>query len=239
MSSDRRIESSRANGAKSHGPVTEEGKQRAAANSLKHGLTADTLVLSNEKRDEFDRILLGNEAEFTPQTESEIHLVRELSAAQWRQYRCWAIETSKFDMQMDIMEGEVAKKFARIYEPVRQALAFDAMAEKISFRTLIRYETSFSRQYHKALSTLQAIRRERNKREALPTQPPATPDSIPEQQLPNDPPAPEPTAEPTSPDLQNEPNPNFEHPENPPSNPSGPTNDPPAVDLDTPNPAKL
>jgi len=221
MSSDRRIESSRANGAKSHGPVTEEGKQRAAANSLKHGLTAGTLVLSNEKNDEFLKILQGNEAEFTPQTEFEIHLVRELSAAQWRQYRCWAIETSKFDMQMDIMEAEVATRYKKIDEPVRIALAFDALTEKTSsFTTLIRYETNFRRQYHKALSTLLALRRERNRQEAPPA---PVPDPIPEQPEPGPVSGQSPTAEPAnSAILQNEPNPDFEHSPNPPAPPDNP-----------------
>jgi len=211
MSSDRRIESSRANGAKSHGPVTDEGKQRAAANSLKHGLTAGTLVLSNEKLDEFDRILAANEAEFTPQTESQMHLVRELSAAQWRQYRCWAIETSKFDMQMDIMEDELAVKFRKIDEPVRQALAFDALAEKTSFTVLIRYETNFRRQYHKALSALLAIRKERNKQappapQAAPKQPEAQPKQDKEEAI-----------------SQNEPSPTFEQPPTPSNHPQNPT----------------
>ena len=227
MSSDRRIESSRANGAKSHGPVTEEGKQRAAANSLKHGLTAETLVLSNEKRDEFDRILAANDAEFTPQSESQMHLVRELSAAQWRQYRCWAIETSKFDMQMDIMEDELAVKFRKIDEPVRQALAFDALAEKTSFTVLIRYESNFRRQYHKALSALLAIRKERSKQQ----QPQPEQEPVQEQAVATEP-------KPQNQIRQNEPNPTFEHPEIQPTTTSKDENDRPPEDPNIQNPTK-
>ena len=214
MSSQRRIDSSRANGAKYHGPVTPEGKQNSSSNSMQHGLTAKTLVLSNEIGEEFHRILCGNEAEFTPQTETETHLVRELSAAQWRQYRCWAIETSKFDMQMDIMEKEVAAKYKKIDEPVRIALAFDVLAEKTSFTTLIRYETNFRRQYHKALSALLALRRERDKQSAAPA-PEQNP--IPEQAEPNA--VSEQPTQPTAPIMQNEPNPNSEQSPNTPTPP--------------------
>ena len=48
-------ESARINGAKSRGPKTEAGRQRSSQNALKHGLTAETLVLPTEDPAEFLR----------------------------------------------------------------------------------------------------------------------------------------------------------------------------------------
>src|SRR4051812_20557708 len=61
-SSTRKKASSQANGRKSHGPTTAEGKlkcQTAAAGQIKHGMLAQTVVLNGESQSRFTAILHG------------------------------------------------------------------------------------------------------------------------------------------------------------------------------------
>src|SRR5277367_1931997 len=66
MSSQRKLLSARANGAKSQGPNTEEGRRRSSANAIKHGLTAQTLLLPNEDPDEYRQMLDSYLQHFQP-----------------------------------------------------------------------------------------------------------------------------------------------------------------------------
>lgn len=57
MSSQRRIQASRTNGALSRGPKTPKGKARSAGHNLRYGILAQTLVLEGESREAFPRAL--------------------------------------------------------------------------------------------------------------------------------------------------------------------------------------
>jgi hypothetical protein len=50
MSSQRKIDSARANGARSKGPITEAGKAASSKNSLCHGMLSQTIVLEGESK---------------------------------------------------------------------------------------------------------------------------------------------------------------------------------------------
>ena len=92
------IEASRRNGARSRGPVTEEGKARASRNALKHGLTAmHHLVLEDEAPSELEEMTARLMAEVEPMSEIEARLARRLAIAFWKGERAEKIEVALFD----------------------------------------------------------------------------------------------------------------------------------------------
>ena len=92
------IEASRRNGARSRGPVTEEGKARASRNALKHGLTAmHHLVLEDEAPSELEEMTARLMAEVAPMSEIEARIARRLAIAFWKGERAERIEVALFD----------------------------------------------------------------------------------------------------------------------------------------------
>src|SRR6202166_5472125 len=82
MPSELKSETSRINGAKSHGPKTPEGKETSSRNSLKHGLTSrSTILLQCESLDEFKAFLAEHIAIHQPVTRPEEELVDQMAIA--------------------------------------------------------------------------------------------------------------------------------------------------------------
>ena len=79
MPSELKSETSRINGAKSHGPKTPEGKETSSQNSLKHGFTSrKTLILKTESPDEYQEFLAQHIAIHQPTTLPESELVDQM-----------------------------------------------------------------------------------------------------------------------------------------------------------------
>ena len=165
MSSQRRINASRANGRQSRGPVTPEGKARSAANSTRHGLaapevTARSVVLGTESRALFDQLHQALIEEHNPATASEALLVEELAVCRWRMQRNWTRETSLGDIWMaKLDERLVAWNKAPVVDPDhRDALAFrDLALDGHSLPLLLRYEARLSHQFDRCLQRLHAL----------------------------------------------------------------------------------
>src|SRR5438270_7917871 len=104
----------RANGAKSQGPVTDEGKATAAMNALRHGLTAATLVLTTEDKPKFDELLNAYIDEYRPATQTDSDLVQEIAVSKWLQRRCRALQTALIDVTMDRMEDEIDEELTEL-----------------------------------------------------------------------------------------------------------------------------
>src|SRR5262245_37509976 len=90
--SDRRSLTSAANGRKSRGPVTPEGKARSARNSTRHGLFSQALILPHESTHEFEERCKDYHRSFAPANHEQALLVDAMVAASWRLKRCMAID---------------------------------------------------------------------------------------------------------------------------------------------------
>ncbi|MFO1049015.1 MAG: hypothetical protein U1E52_14080 [Geminicoccaceae bacterium] len=89
------IAASRRNGARSHGPVTAEGKARASRNAVKHGLTAMThLVIAGEDEGELEELTFRMLVETGATSEIEARLARRLAVAFWKGERAERMEVA-------------------------------------------------------------------------------------------------------------------------------------------------
>jgi hypothetical protein len=160
MSSLRKLESCHQNGAKSHGPVTPEGKERSAMNGLRHGFAASRVVLATEDHDQFDAMRDAFIEKHHPADEVESSLVDEMVVANWRLQRMWAAESSLFDHKIQALSGATSGPSA---EPDPAALfgtAFEAFAGGAdALKLMMRYETNCRWQYDRALRSLQSLRK--------------------------------------------------------------------------------
>jgi hypothetical protein len=163
MSSPSKIQSARANGALSHGPVTSEGKQASSRNSTRHGLLSQTVVLEGESKERFEELLLALTAELKPRTTIEASLVETMAVARWRHLRVLGIQKAEFDLEM-------ARQAVPESKPVRAAIVFRNLADNSRvLDVLLRYEVAYDRQFSRALNMLLKLRATGNQEsDALP-----------------------------------------------------------------------
>jgi hypothetical protein len=140
---------SQRNGAKSHGPVTPEGKHKSSANSARYNLVSKTVVLVNERLEVFAELFASFMHEFNPQTEAQRALVESMTVARWRQMRMWALERATLHSAM--LAAQAAQP-ENARPGTQAALAFQSLAdESRTLDLLARYETRFERQFARSL----------------------------------------------------------------------------------------
>ena len=162
MHTEAQNEASRINGAKSNGPTTPAGKAASSANSLRHGLTAKAVLLTNEEPAKFQALAEGYYKQLQPTGDLERDLIDEMVISKWRQRRDWSGETALFDREMDRQTKDVDARFPKIDHASRYALAFKTLAdESKAIQLAIRYETAHRRSFYTALETLLKLRAQR------------------------------------------------------------------------------
>jgi hypothetical protein len=91
---ERKTAIARANGAKSRGPKTPQGKAVSSMNALRHGLTASRPILPGESQESFDELLKDYLEEWEPEGAAEVGLVHRMVVSKWREQRAWTVETA-------------------------------------------------------------------------------------------------------------------------------------------------
>jgi hypothetical protein len=157
MSSVLKSETARANGAKSHGPVTPEGKARSSLNSRRHGLASASILMDGESAEDFQLLRADFLNQFHPQTAVETDLVDVMAIARWRLRRLLAIEAHLFDLEILERKDQIKSrsKLKAMEQEDRLAFVFQRLGDNgNSLTILLRYEGSLNRSYDKALKQL-------------------------------------------------------------------------------------
>jgi len=103
MTSFRKIEANRRNALRSTGPKTDDGKQRASQNAVRHGLTAETVFVPLEDIEDYQAFELAVTSDYEAETAVERELVLRLASLLWRSRRATLIETGLLQIQEDFL----------------------------------------------------------------------------------------------------------------------------------------
>ena len=149
MSSLRRINASRANGRRSLGLITAEGKARSAQNGMTHGLLSKIVCLNTESDEAFQQMLDDHLIRFQPADGVENEFVEQMVAA-WRLRRAWAVSNQFLNAEAyDPRGGDGLNNLATLFVNPQAQHTFDLF---------MRYETAFQRSYQRAFQNLLVLR---------------------------------------------------------------------------------
>jgi hypothetical protein len=171
MSSLKQIEANRLNALKSTGPRTEEGKRRSRCNAIRHGLTAETVIVGLEDPEDYESFEATIIADYDPTTAVERELVLRLASVLWRLRRATGIETTLFQsavrqsaqLESNVINGTIADPLSYPDPNQKNQIAESFMRlNETPFGPIVRvsrYEHVLWRQARQILVTLKSLRR--------------------------------------------------------------------------------
>ncbi len=135
-----RAEINRANAQHSTGPRTSTGKLASSRNSLKHGLASGEMIIPGEDQAALEALRQDLLAEHQPANPTEELLVKEMAQSWWLTQRAIRFQNQCFT------ETGVDEKRLSLF---------------------LRYQTTHSRAFHKALNALLRLKQSRARQQAL------------------------------------------------------------------------
>jgi len=158
MISERQQDANRRNAAKSHGPITPEGRAAVRHNALKHGFTAAEIILPTvEEQIDFQQFRLAFEQEYKPVGPTEEVLIEEMVTARWRLNRIRKMEPGFFALRREVLKEGITE-FSTLEPQAQLALiVLDDARDTDTYGKMSRYEARFERSFYKALKELQRL----------------------------------------------------------------------------------
>ena len=157
MATEKQFEANRQKAQRSTGPRTPEGRAAVRLNGVKHGLTAETIVLKGESEADFTAMLDNFEAEHDPTTPTEEALVVQLALATWRLRRLYHQEAGLYTYQIKSL-ADIGKELK--LDDAGQMARAAGWGEK-TLTLFHRQEGRLERTFYRALHELQRLRKER------------------------------------------------------------------------------
>ncbi|MGH6984867.1 MAG: hypothetical protein ACREEI_11645 [Stellaceae bacterium] len=150
MTSQLQIEANRCNAQLSTGPKTADGRATARMNALKHGLTAQQIVLFDETPEDFEAFFSEIIAALKPGDPIETQLAERIAVCAWRLRRSYRIEAAMFENVRRSWADGAPTITSRIEHLFVRVTAHDDHLAKLN-----RYEVSLERSLQRALIALE------------------------------------------------------------------------------------
>jgi hypothetical protein len=158
--SEKQLAANRANAQLGTGPTSIEGRKKSSQNARRHGVTAQTTVMTEEDRIKHDRFCGKMIAELAPVGEMETFLASSVAEEAWRLNYSRAqcnniVAIGHFDGTGDLYDTE----HAEIHTAITSATVVRDKAKTLELLSL--YEQRIHRAFQKHLAQLKQLQAER------------------------------------------------------------------------------
>src|SRR5262245_7162715 len=140
MATPAQIIANQQNAQLSTGPTTDAGRARSSQNAVRHGLTAQHIVVRDDEQEEFARLRDALLAEIDPRGAVEMSLFQQFLHASWRIECCHRLEEETWNGTAEALANPQTA----------------ATLDRIS-----RYESRALQAYHRALKQLRVLQTDR------------------------------------------------------------------------------
>jgi hypothetical protein len=157
--SDRQQRANETNALKSTGPRTEEGKQRVRLNGLRHGLTGQVTIMTDDNRREHDDFCNPILARLNPDGPLELQIANLITHDHWRLNRIHSIEDGIFALGHTYPKNQIDSGAPQADVALSEATTFMRSAKEILLLTT--YTARTNRSLEKNMAELRRLQAER------------------------------------------------------------------------------